>query len=139
MPGKREQRAPSLFLCALILLGVGVLVLTVNSITGSAGEVAIRHSGDAPTPWVCTAAPTPVVTDTPSPEPAPSPTPAPSPDAASAAPEASHWVLNTRSMRFHLPDCSSVPTIKETNREEFTGTRDALLEMGYTPCGSCKP
>lgn len=49
------------------------------------------------------------------------------------------YVLNTNSMRFHLPTCSSVDTIAAHNRQDYTGTREELLESGYTPCGVCKP
>ena len=49
------------------------------------------------------------------------------------------YVLNKKSKKFHDPECSSVPTIKETNKEEFKGTREELIEMGYSPCGNCKP
>ena len=56
----------------------------------------------------------------------------------SSAEEAT-YILNTSSHKFHLPDCPSVETMKEENRETYQGTRDALLQMGYEPCGSCKP
>ena len=49
------------------------------------------------------------------------------------------YVLNTNSRRFHLPDCSSVAEMKSANRQDFTGTREELLAMGYQPCGRCKP
>ena len=49
------------------------------------------------------------------------------------------YVVNTRSKRFHLPDCDAVEKIKDKNRAEFSGTREDLIEEGYQPCGSCKP
>ena len=49
------------------------------------------------------------------------------------------YVLNTNTMRFHLPDCQSVQDMKEKNRKEFFGTREELLEAGYSPCGRCRP
>lgn len=49
------------------------------------------------------------------------------------------YILNTSSKKFHKVDCSSVPTIKEKNKDTFTGTREELIEMGYSPCGNCKP
>ena len=49
------------------------------------------------------------------------------------------YVLNTSSKKFHKPDCSSVSSISDGNREEYTGTRAALIEEGYAPCGNCKP
>lgn len=49
------------------------------------------------------------------------------------------YVLNLSSLRFHLPTCPGVDTIKKDNRQEYFGTRSALIASGYTPCGSCKP
>lgn len=51
----------------------------------------------------------------------------------------SHYVLNTSSKKFHLPECSGVRDIKESNRQDYQGNRDQLLEQGYTPCGLCHP
>lgn len=53
--------------------------------------------------------------------------------------EEAHYVLNTNSMKFHLPTCSGVESMSPANRQEYTGTRQALLDQGYTPCGICKP
>lgn len=49
------------------------------------------------------------------------------------------YILNTSSKKFHLQSCSSVDTIKESNKTEFTGTREELIDKGYEPCGRCKP
>lgn len=49
------------------------------------------------------------------------------------------WILNTSSKRFHDPDCSSVATIKEHNKQEYTGVRADLIDDGYVACGACKP
>ena len=72
-------------------------------------------------------------TPTPSPAPTPSPTPTPSP-----APERS-YILNTNTRKFHYPGCSSVSDIKDGNKQEYTGTREAIIAMGYDPCGRCHP
>ena len=53
--------------------------------------------------------------------------------------EVHHYVLNTNSHRFHLPDCSSVADIKPENRQDYEGTRELLIAQGYQPCGSCNP
>ena len=53
--------------------------------------------------------------------------------------EARSYVLNTNSMRFHLPGCPSVTAMSEKNRQEFEGTREEAIAMGYTPCGVCCP
>ena len=49
------------------------------------------------------------------------------------------YVLNTKSKKIHLPDCSSVDKIEEDNKETTDKTKDELIQMGYEPCGSCKP
>ena len=49
------------------------------------------------------------------------------------------YILNTRSMKFHLPSCNAVNKMKEKNRQEYTGSRDALIQQGYSPCGTCHP
>ena len=49
------------------------------------------------------------------------------------------WILNTSSKRFHDPDCASVQTIKEHNKQEYTGVRQDLIDDGYLACGACKP
>ena len=49
------------------------------------------------------------------------------------------YVLNTNSKKFHLPDCSGAQSMSETNRKDYTGSRQALIDQGYAPCGICKP
>lgn len=49
------------------------------------------------------------------------------------------YVLNTGTMKFHLPDCASATDMKAANRQEYHGTREALIQQGYAPCGRCKP
>ena len=49
------------------------------------------------------------------------------------------YVLNTNTKKFHYPDCSSAINMKANTREEYAGTREALLAQGYEPCGRCKP
>ena len=49
------------------------------------------------------------------------------------------YILNTHTKKFHYPDCSSVNDMKEKNKEAFTGSREELIEMGYSPCGKCNP
>lgn len=49
------------------------------------------------------------------------------------------FVLNTYTHRFHRPGCSGLESMKEKNRDTFTGTRAELTAQGYVPCGSCKP
>ena len=61
-------------------------------------------------------------------------------DTPSASPDANQsYVLNTRNHKFHLPECSSVSDMNPDNRQDYTGSRDALIAQGYEPCGRCKP
>ena len=56
-----------------------------------------------------------------------------------AAETEQHYVLNTNSKKFHLPDCSGAASMSPANRQDYTGTRQSLLDQGYTPCGTCNP
>ena len=49
------------------------------------------------------------------------------------------YVLNTRSLRIHRPECSSVKDIAEHNKKETYETFASLTNRGYKSCGSCKP
>lgn len=49
------------------------------------------------------------------------------------------YVLNTNTHRFHYPNCSSVSDMKEKNKQIIEGTREEIINMGYSPCGVCKP
>ena len=49
------------------------------------------------------------------------------------------YVLNLRNHKFHLPGCTSVAQIGANNRQEYVGSREALIAEGYEPCGSCRP
>ncbi len=49
------------------------------------------------------------------------------------------YVLNVSSMKFHDPDCSGVATMKEENKQIYNGSRQDLIDEGYSPCGTCKP
>ena len=59
--------------------------------------------------------------------------------AAPDTPAETTYILNTNSHKFHLPTCSSVADMKDANKQTYTGSREALLEEGYTRCGVCKP
>lgn len=49
------------------------------------------------------------------------------------------YVLNNNTKKFHKPSCSSADTIKPSNRSEFTGNREELINRGYDPCKRCHP
>ena len=49
------------------------------------------------------------------------------------------YILNTSSKKFHLPGSSCGEKVSDKNRQIFTGTRGEVIELGYDPCGTCKP
>ena len=53
--------------------------------------------------------------------------------------ERREYVLNTHSDKFHYPSCESARRISTKNRAEYFGTREELIEDGYSPCGNCDP
>ena len=55
-------------------------------------------------------------------------------DGASAS-----YVLNTNTMKFHIPGCSSVRKMKEKNKCYYSGSRESVIAKGYSPCKRCKP
>lgn len=56
------------------------------------------------------------------------------PDQEKAA--AVSYVLNTKSKKFHLPSCNSLPT---SNREDTDMSREEIISRDYTPCKRCNP
>ena len=46
-------------------------------------------------------------------------------------------VLNTASKKYHTPDCESIKSIKEKNRQNVRYTISEVEALGYLPCGSC--
>lgn len=49
------------------------------------------------------------------------------------------YVLNTNTKKFHYPNCSSAKDIKPSNRSDYSGTREEIINQGYKPCGRCHP
>lgn len=58
---------------------------------------------------------------------------------ADEATDGNTYILNTNSQKFHAEDCAQAQSIKENNRETFTGDREDLINHGYSPSGCCKP
>lgn len=95
----------------------------------------------APEPMEATAAPAAVPVETPEPTPeivAITPT-APAEAPAVTRSNEKSYVLNTNTMKFHLPTCGSVKDIKESNRKDVTLARDDIIAQGFSPCGRCHP
>ena len=57
----------------------------------------------------------------------------------SAVPEGTEYVVNKNTGKFHYPHCSSVDSMKESNKWLYVGTREELVGKGYDPCGRCHP
>ncbi len=53
--------------------------------------------------------------------------------------EGTDYILNINSMKFHTMTCQWGLKTSEKNRRDYTGSREDLIEQGYTPCGSCHP
>lgn len=75
----------------------------------------------------------------PTPEPAPEPVPVAEPEPVQAEPASVNYVGNKNTGKFHLPSCSSVSDMNESNKLYWTGSRDELIAQGYVPCARCHP
>lgn len=75
-------------------------------------------------------------TETPPTEPE---TPAKTEETTTPVSSGTTYILNTNTHKFHYPSCSSVDQMNESNKQEYTGTRDEVIAMGYDPCGRCHP
>lgn len=49
------------------------------------------------------------------------------------------YIININSEKFHYGECVGVKEMKEENKEYFIGSREDAIDLGYKPCGSCKP
>lgn len=58
----------------------------------------------------------------------PSPTPAPR-----------LFVVNAESGVFHRPDCAALSRLSDSKVQLEEGTRAELIDMGFRPCGNCRP
>ena len=48
------------------------------------------------------------------------------------------YILNTNSKKIHLPDCSAVDNMSDSNKA-YTDDYDQAISEGYTPCKICNP
>ena len=53
--------------------------------------------------------------------------------------EESAYILNTNSKKFHKTTCTNAQDIKAENKQQYTGSRQDLLDEGYLPSGCCNP
>ena len=49
------------------------------------------------------------------------------------------YVLNTRSLKFHIPGASCAPAKTSVNYRLTDLSREDLINGGYSPCGTCRP
>ena len=70
----------------------------------------------------------------------PTVTPDPEPEQGNdTQPSGTDYIVNTNTGKFHYPSCSSVKKMKESNKMFYNGSRDDLVNRGYSPCGNCHP
>lgn len=104
-------------------------LITITADSAAAETLRTLISGSKADPFVlATASPTPKPTSTPKAQ-------------ATAAPSSGRkkYVLNTKTMKFHLPGCSEVDKITDENKKNTTTTRESLIDQGYAPCQKCNP
>lgn len=85
---------------------------------------------------LATEAPTPEPTEEPEPEVSEPPVETAEPTPA-PTPKPQTFILNTSSMKYHDPYCSSVDDMQENNKRVFEGTREEVEAMGYKACQRC--
>lgn len=49
------------------------------------------------------------------------------------------YILNTNTKKFHSATCRDVGKMKDTNKQEYTGNREDIIDQGYDPCKHCNP
>ncbi len=49
------------------------------------------------------------------------------------------YIINIGSGKFHIITCEQGQAMKESNKKEFTGSREQLIRTGYDPAGCCNP
>lgn len=49
------------------------------------------------------------------------------------------YIVNTKTKKFHNPDCDGVKKMSPSNKKKYKGTRDSLISNGYSPCQKCNP
>lgn len=49
------------------------------------------------------------------------------------------YIGNRNTKKFHIPTCSSVADMKESNKVPIYGMRDEAIGQGFSPCSRCQP
>lgn len=97
--------------------------IDINYATGDSSQVALEAKSEPPA----------VQTQENVSEP-----PAPEPEQQPIVKE-STYILNTNTKKFHAPTCKDIGKMKDTNKQEYTGSRDDIVNQGYKPCKHCNP
>ena len=58
---------------------------------------------------------------------------------SSSQSEEKDYIVNANTNKFHTPSCSYADRIKGVNKYSYTGTREQLIDWGYSPCQKCNP
>ncbi len=48
-----------------------------------------------------------------------------------------HLILNTKTKKYHLLNCSSIENISDGNKKDYNGNLETLINQGYTACKAC--
>lgn len=49
------------------------------------------------------------------------------------------YIVNTKTKKFHNPDCDGAKKMSSSDKKKYKGTRDSLISNGYSPCQKCNP
>lgn len=60
-------------------------------------------------------------------------------DSIDSQSESSKYIINTNTKKFHKESCSAIKNTPESNKEEYSGSREELISQGYEPCKKCNP
>lgn len=107
--------------------------IRIDYATGESSQVTAGDDSMAEAP-----APEDMPQDTPD-EPAAQNTEAASAPEQQPAASQNTYILNTNTKKFHYATCRDVNKMKDTNKQEYTGNRDEIVNQGYEPCKHCNP
>ncbi len=139
MAKRKMPRIPALILTLAVLLAGCRTASPITTELISQPTVPPTETTAGETTVPETTVPEPTIPETTTAETTVPETTAPEETAASTPEEGQDYVLNINTMKFHYPGCGSAKRIKDSNRQDFHGTREELLDRGYDPCGNCKP
>lgn len=120
-----NRKRPKTSSCKLLYLWLIPLFLLSSCGSGGNDQEDAQNFSDTPAPVAVSSTPVPrSVPAVPAPEP---------------TPKIEDFIINTNSEKFHVPSCNSVGKMKDSNKQEYTGTREELIQRGLDPCDNCHP